>query len=176
VRAVRHWLARVLPGRAAGVLYPLSSSPVPLVALGTLAGWHHGSPFRVGINAAFGSWFAYRALVLADSDFAVTAPLTAPSPCDSCADKPCITACPAGAVGTDTFEAPACFGHRLQAGSDCAARCRARAACPVASEHRYSEAQTAYHYGRSLESLRRYAEEGLLDGVGPLTPRPDNRG
>lgn len=162
VRTCADWFAAELPSAAFEILYPLRDSPVPLVELGTLAGWHHASPFRVGINDAFGSWFAYRALALADSHLPVTTSAGYGNPCDTCLDKPCITACPAGAVQQGGFDAPACYDHRLADGSSCAAQCAARAACPVGRDHAYGSDQMAYHYGRSLGSLRQYRDEGLL--------------
>lgn len=159
---VADWFSSVLPGVRTEILYPLTDSPVPLVELGTLAGWHYASPFRVGINDAFGSWFAYRALVLADSDLPATPAMAGSNPCDGCVTQPCIRACPAGAVHKEKFDASACYDHRLTSGSNCASTCMARAACPVAREHTYSPSQTAYHYERSLISLRRYREEGVI--------------
>ncbi len=162
VRVVTEWLSRTQPGMAAEILYPLTDSPVPLVELGALAGWHHSSPFRVGIGSAFGSWFAYRALALADSDLPVTKPMEGPKPCDSCIARPCISACPAGAAQIERFEADACYDHRLTSCSSCASTCQARAACPVAREHAYMPDQMAYHYGRSLSSLKEYRKKGLI--------------
>jgi len=144
------------------ILYPPSSSTVPLIQLGELAGWHHASKFGIGINADWGSWFAYRALVLADSRFAPVARPADASPCDTCRDKPCIAACPATAVTDEAFLAARCFGHRLADGSACAQTCHARLACPVAQAHRYGPEQMRYHYGRSLETLRDYRKRGLV--------------
>jgi len=162
VRTLEGWFADELPEVPLEILYPLRDSPVPLVELGTLAGWHHSSPFRIGINDAFGSWFAYRALVLVDSQLPVTASPGYGNPCASCLDTPCIKACPAGAVQKGGFDAPACYDHRLAAGSSCAAQCLARAACPIGRDHAYGPDQTSYHYGRSLDSLRKYRDEGLI--------------
>ncbi|WP_286831687.1 MULTISPECIES: hypothetical protein [Kordiimonas] len=143
-------------------LYPPSDNPVPLIRMGELAGWHHTSKFRVGINRDWGSWFAYRALVLADSRFTPVSRPRDTSPCDACEDKPCIKACPAAAVTDGEFLSGRCFDHRLSDGSSCAEACQARLACPVAAEHRYEADQVRYHYSRSLESLRSYRKRGLV--------------
>lgn len=145
-------------------LFPLEDYAAPLMALGAHAGWHHPSPFMVGINKAWGSWFAYRALVLTDSDFTATKPEVWGSPCVSCADKPCMAACPAGAVAHAGFRAESCFAHRLTPASSCAETCHARTACPVGAQHRYNEVQMRYHYGRSLESLKAYAQDRAKTG------------
>ncbi|PIW50262.1 MAG: hypothetical protein COW18_03920 [Zetaproteobacteria bacterium CG12_big_fil_rev_8_21_14_0_65_54_13] len=137
------------------LLYPLQPGTLPLQQLGKLAGWHHASPFRIGVNARWGSWFAYRAAVLADTAFTPTLVMDGASPCDSCMEKPCIAACP---VVSSAGEIPlqACMDERLKPGSRCAMSCLARTACPVMAVARYEPEQIAYHYGRSLETIGNY--------------------
>ena len=137
------------------LVFPQQAGVIPLQRLGQLAGWHHDSPLRIGVNARWGSWFAYRAVALADTSFAATPSLIEPSPCASCMDKPCITACPVASKDGD-IKLDACMDERLRAGSPCAKTCLARLACPVMADERYSQEQIAYHYGRSLETIRRY--------------------
>lgn len=149
------------------ILYP-GPYPVPLQQFGALAGWHQPSPLGIGINARFGLWFAYRVAFLTSLELplvSLSPPASfspsSPSPCASCADKPCITSCPARAVSAEeAFSIPACTAFRLQQDSDCAEQCLARLACPVASEHRYSQAQLRYHYRRSLRSIKAFALSG----------------
>jgi hypothetical protein len=93
---VSRWFAGYLPGRRYRMLYP-GEQPLGLQQLGKLAGWHQPSPFMVGIDTEWGSWFAYRAVVLVDTDLPVTPRRDTTSPCDRCVDKPCVSACPAGA-------------------------------------------------------------------------------
>ena len=138
----RHWR----------IVYP-GDSPLGLQRLGELAGWHHASPFMVGIDAEWGSWFAYRAVVLADSDFPVSVAETRPHPCAACRARPCVAACPAGALH-DGFALAACSDFRLEAGSPCAEGCLARLACPLGVQHRYDAAQIRHSYARSLAMLR----------------------
>ncbi len=133
---------------------------VALQRLGELAGWHHPSPFWVGINAAWGSWFAYRAVILTDSDLAITQAIEATSPCDTCTGKMCIGNCPAGALygngETASERMQTCLEFRMLPGSACRKRCLARNACPIGTEHRYAEHQMTYHYLHSLDAIRRY--------------------
>lgn len=150
---VRQWMTSEQPAAEFSVLYP-GTTAVDLQALGQMAGWHHPSPFMVGINARNGPWFAYRALILARCDLAPTPPETDHSPCTTCTNAPCITACPPGAAARQSFNLKACLTERCSENSPCADRCLARLACPVAHEQRYPMAQIRHSYGRSLADLR----------------------
>lgn len=141
-----------LQTRRYDILYP-GRLPLDLQALGTQAGWHHPSPFWVGVNNRYGSWFAYRALILADSNFAPTTPWAEPSPCTSCATQPCISACPAQALQDGQLNLERCLNHRRQPESSCRYQCLARNACPVGSEHRYDATQMQHHYAASLKFI-----------------------
>lgn len=152
VATVRAWFARQLPGRLFSIVYP-GDAPIGLQALGKLAGWHHESPFRVGINAAWGTWFAYRAVALADTALAPTPPTPGASPCLACAEPPCVSACPAGALEAREFSLPRCVSYRRRPDSRCRATCIARTSCPVRTEHRYADAQIAHSYSRSLRMI-----------------------
>lgn len=152
---VSEYFATGQAGVAYQCLYP-GPAPLNLPAWGELAGWHHASPLRVGINAVWGTWFAYRALVLAATDLPLSVPLLSASPCVTCADQPCIRHCPAAALVSGTLQLDTCVSWRRQPASACSDRCLARLACPVASAQRYSDAQVRYHYGVSMDFIRQY--------------------
>ncbi|MCW8983559.1 MAG: hypothetical protein OQK13_05910 [Gammaproteobacteria bacterium] len=133
------------------IIYP-GDQPLSLQQLGSLAGWHHPSPFMVGINSEWGSWYAYRAVVLADSHFEPTQPVASESPCETCGSRLCVDSCPGGAL-EDGFELQRCVGYRKLKGSNCKDRCLARMSCPVAPQHRYSEEQIRYHYSISMRMI-----------------------
>lgn len=158
-QAVCRWFAEHCPGHRARLLYP-GDSPVGLQRLGQLAGWHHASPFRIGIQPGWGSWFAYRVVLVTDTALPLTTPLDTESPCTRCADTPCITACPADALADRDFSLARCIAYRCQPDSPCASTCLARLACPVGSEHRYDEAQIRHGYGQSLTMIRHYHAQG----------------
>lgn len=153
--AVSAWFAAQLPGQSFSFVYP-GDAPIGLQTLGKLAGWHHESPFRVGINATWGSWFAYRALVLADTALDPTPPLAGESPCAGCATQPCVSACPGKALDDHAFSLPKCIAYRKQPGSRCRITCIARTSCPVRPEHRYTDAQIAHSYSRSMAMIERH--------------------
>ena len=137
------------------IIYP-GESALDLQQLGQLAGWHHPSPFKVGINKHWGSWFAYRAVILTNTAFKATARIDDTSPCNSCHRTPCIEACPAGAMANNDFRLQACVDYRKQANSSCKDRCLARLRCPVAAHHRYSDEQIHYHYSVSMRVIEKF--------------------
>ena len=138
------------------LLYPLTQYLVPLTQLGEVANWSHPAPIGQGINPEYGVWFAYRTAFLLNGRFpTITHPPTA-SPCQSCVEKPCISACPSSAVTQTNFDIFACTDFRVEPASPCADRCLARIACPVAPEHRYTLAQIQYHYTQSLATIKAY--------------------
>lgn len=108
------------------------------------------SPIGIFIHADYGLWHAWRAAFL----FAEAADLPPrderPSPCASCAGRPCLTACPVDAFAPDGFDAERCAGHiSATAGADCLALgCRARHACPVGQEYAYAPDQAAFHMAK----------------------------
>jgi epoxyqueuosine reductase len=158
VQTIGRWFAECLPGVRFRLIYP-GDTPVGLQALGKLAGWHHAAPFMLGIDGEWGSWFAYRAVALANSRFWPFFAADRSNPCLSCPEQPCIAACPADAMAGGQFSLTHCAGHRLQAGSGCAHGCFARSACPVGAEHRYADDQMRHVYAQSLAMLRKYSAE-----------------
>jgi hypothetical protein len=105
------------------------------------------SPIGLLIHPEYGLWHGYRGALA----FAESLPLPIrdprPSPCESCAQRPCLSTCPAGAFGPEGYDVPACTGHlALPAGADCLQTgCRARRACPVGRDYHYPADQAALH-------------------------------
>jgi epoxyqueuosine reductase len=155
VRTIRLWMSEFQPDNRYAILYP-GSDTIDLQRLGALAGWHNASPFMVGIDAEWGTWYAYRAVVLADTRFVPSALVDRSSPCAACQTRPCIAACPASAMADGEFSLQKCVAWRQQADSPCAFNCLARVACPVGSKHRYCTEQLAHTYSISLQSIREY--------------------
>lgn len=155
VRTVRHWMAQCQPRNTYDILYP-GLHAIGLQRLGQLAGWHHAAPFMVGIDAEWGSWFAYRAVVLADTRFEPTRPVKTAHPCDTCDHRVCVSSCPAGALDGGKFDLGKCVAYRKQDGSRCKATCVARVSCPLGSAHRYSEEQIRHSYSISMRVIEQY--------------------
>ena len=155
VRAVEQWFDREFSGCAHEIVYP-GEIPVGLQALGTLAGWHHPSPLKVGIHQHWGTWYAYRVVLLAASDFSPSQPESGSAPCDACPGKACISSCPAGALDEGALRLEKCVAYRKSASSLCKTTCIARCSCPVGSEHRYDDEQIRHTYTISMQAIDRY--------------------
>lgn len=155
VDTVQRWFAQCQPHNTYEILYP-GDYPIGLQRLGQLAGWHHPTPFMVGIDREWGTWYAYRAVIVADTAFAPTQPLQEASPCASCVHTACISHCPGAALAGGRFDLAKCITYRKQAGSSCKATCLARISCPVGSRHRYCDEQIHHTYSLSMRVIEQY--------------------
>ena len=156
IRHTTHFVENYLEDDTWRLLYP-SDLFFPLNELGELAGWGKSSPLFIGIHAEYGLWWAYRTVFLTKKPLPLSGQEVQPHPCDSCVDKPCISICPASALGLDAaFNIYACADYRAEANSQCSHQCMARLACPVGAQHRYTREQIDYHYGLSLETIKAY--------------------
>ena len=123
------------------------------------------SPVGVLIHPEHGLWHSYRgALAFADAIDCPPPEQTA-SPCESCIEKPCLSACPVGAYTPGRYDLAACAEHLRGPGGDICAtlNCRARGACPVGALYRYSDAQTLFHMSNFRRSIQRHVGAGLLE-------------
>ena len=147
-----------LGGPAHEVIYP-SEILLPLGRMAELAGWGSSSPLGLSINDRFGLWLAHRIVFLVDAPLETLTGATA-HPCTTCADTPCVTACPAGAVSVeDGFNVAKCSHLRIAPYSPCADKCLARLACPIGTEHTYGQDQMEHHYASGLASIKRWYSE-----------------
>lgn len=157
------WTRRVLDGVAdglgAGALYPFSVPYLPFQrwALGT--GAVFPSPIGPLIDPEYGLWHAYRGALAFDKRLELPPTPGHRRPCDDCADKPCLTACPVGAFTPSgesmaPYDVPACVAHVASASGNACLEdgCLARRACPVGQEHVYRPAQARFHMERFLKA------------------------
>jgi epoxyqueuosine reductase len=77
-------------------------------------------------------------------DWRIDLPVPAMNPCDTCADKPCLTACPVLALSLSGYDVPSCKAH-IDTDARCRKACRVRMACPVSQTYSRDPAQTAFH-------------------------------
>lgn len=125
---------------------PSPSAAFPISTAARQAGWGHRSRMGLTIHPRHGLWVACRAAILVSDPIPEDLEPPAPSPCTTCADAPCVSACPIDAVGGPTgVDLVPCFTERLRPEAACGAACAARLSCPVGATFRYSDAQIAHH-------------------------------
>lgn len=152
--AVGH-LARNLDAIA---VYPFRMDPpYPFLTWARRAGAGHVSPLGLNIHPIYGLWHAYRAALLFPVAFDLPKQANNPSPCDGCAARPCLTACPVSAFDGSRYDVSACAGHTATPlGSDCMSRgCLARHACPVGQTYAYEPPQAQFHMQAFLAARRK---------------------
>lgn len=125
--------------------YPYDRPYPPILTWAGAAGVGKPSPLGLMIHPTYGLWHAYRAAFI--GPVAVPERLSQPHPCDSCADKPCLSACPVVAFTADGYDVEACRAHIVSlAEAACMSNaCNARRACPVGTGYRYEPAHAQFH-------------------------------
>ena len=159
---LNRWSERVL-GELGAVwgavaLFPFGGPPYrPFVAWAKRAEAVAESPLGMLIHPDYGLWHAYRGALAFAEAIELPPRDTRPRPCDSCDDKPCLTACPVGAFTGESYDVPACVAHISgPAGADCMALgCRARRACPVGGGYLYEPEQAEFHMQHFVDARRR---------------------
>ncbi|MGB0865048.1 MAG: hypothetical protein ACPGSC_00985 [Granulosicoccaceae bacterium] len=151
-------LQQYFPAVARERLFPSEDCPVALQRLMAQAGWHAPSPLGIGMHPEFGLWSACRAVWWLGAELVADYPVAEPKDhCLRCVERPCLAACPGDALSAGQMPLlERCADYRLREVSKCADTCLARKACPVASEHRYSDEQLHYHYELARSAISRY--------------------
>jgi len=105
------------------------------------------SPLGILIHPQYGLWHGYRAAL--GFSFRIDAPVTQAShPCDTCTERPCLTACPVDAISMTGFHVPTCRTYLAKESgkkSCMISGCLARNACPVGEGFRYPPEQLKFH-------------------------------
>jgi hypothetical protein len=150
--ALDRWSLRVISELGqdldATAIFPFRGPPwEPFLRWAQLAEPVFQSPIGMLIHPDWGLWHAWRGALAFHQRFDLPKPDRRTSPCESCAEKPCLTACPVRAFTPAGYNVQACTAHiSTLEGVDCIYRgCRARLACPVGAQHRYSSAQMQFH-------------------------------
>ena len=176
---LNRWTERVLGGVAehlgAEVYFPFGGPPYrPFVAWAKRAAPVRESPLGMLIHPDYGLWHAYRGALAFTARLDLPPRDSRPRPCDDCAEKPCLNACPVEAfapTGYDwAYDWAACTAHlgRPQ-GADCLELgCRARRACPIGRGYLYEPGQAELHmraFLRARGEVEPRAETGAGESV-----------
>lgn len=145
------WSRRVL-GKLACELggkawFPFGGPPYhPFYTWALRTGQTWDSPVRLLVHARQGLMVSFRGALGLRERYDLT---TAEKPCDAC-EKPCLSACPAGAISAAGYDVPKCHTFLDQPeGKDCLnGGCLVRRACPVSQAYARLPEQSAYHMSR----------------------------
>ena len=145
------WSERVIGVMATEIeaepLFPFGGPPYqPFIAWAQRSGRAWQSPAGLLVHDRAGLMVSYRgALALPER---LNLPPLPACPCDSCNDKPCLTACPVNALSAASgYDVAGCHTYLGSvAGGDCmASGCQARRACPVSQSYARLAARSAFH-------------------------------
>ena len=148
-------------------LYPFDATPAwPFQHWAARCEPVHPSPLGLFIHPEYGLWHAYRAAIVLAEPIEWPAPTPVASPCQTCADRPCLSRCPVAAFSASGYDVPTCARHlQSTAGADCLqSGCLARRACPVGADYQQLPAQNAFHMRAFLKAVT--ATSSLLDSTG----------
>lgn len=160
------WSGRVLAELGARLgaraLFPFERPYLPFQRWAVRAEACHPSPLGLLIHPNYGLWHGYRGALLFAEAMGLPPPDLRPSPCASCAARPCLSACPASAFGRTGYDVPACARH-LAGPPEAACMdlgCLARRACPIGRDYRYEPAQARFHMRAFLKENHRFDATG----------------
>ncbi len=144
------WSARVI-GRIAEecggtALFPFGGPPfLPFIGWALRTGRAWQSPVGLLVHDEAGLMVSWRGALALPRRLELPAP--GAKPCDSCAARPCIGACPANALHEGGYDVPLCHAHlATPEGESCmTGGCLVRRACPVSRRHDRPAAQSAFH-------------------------------
>lgn len=146
---MNRWSERVIGDIAerlgAQAVFPFGGPPYqPFFDWAKRSGRAHPSPVGLLVHDRAGLMVSYRgALAFAER---LNLPATAPSPCKSCAARPCRNACPVDALKGNHYDVPRCKDDLDRPENDCMDQgCAARRACPISQSYGRQPAQSAFH-------------------------------
>ncbi len=146
---IDRWSRRVIGQLAcdlgAKALFPFGGPPWhPFHRWALRSGQVWESPVRLLVHANQGLMVSFRgALALKE---VVTLRAAPDDPCAPCS-KPCLEACPVGALAGGGYDLPRCHGYLdSTAGADCMGQgCAVRRACPLSQRYARIAEHSAYH-------------------------------
>ena len=141
-------VGRIATDFGAEAVYPFGGPPYePFIAWAKASGRFSQSPVGMLIHDTVGLMISLRGALRVPGRHPLPQ-AGGSNPCDTCRDRPCLTACPVGALSGDApYDVAACKSHvGAPAGTDClTGGCLVRRACPVQPVGGRDPAQSAFH-------------------------------
>lgn len=144
------WSTRVVKALAdhlgGTAIFPFGGPPyAPFQRWAVESGRAWPSPVGLLVHDIAGLWVSYRGAIAVPFD--VRQSQVPAKPCDTCADQPCLSACPVGALTAGGYDLPRCHTHLDGAGAaTCMTQgCEVRASCPQGQSYGRMPAQSAFH-------------------------------
>lgn len=149
---IDRWSTRVVGDLAsrlgAQAFYPFGGPPyTPFIDWALKSGRAFSSPTGMLVHDDVGLMISYRGALHFPEMFEIPTPSRV-SPCETCADQPCTTACPVGALGADApYDLTTCHSYLdTNPGQSCMVNgCIARRACPPSKGAARHPNQSALH-------------------------------
>lgn len=138
-------------------LFPFDGPPYhPFQRWAARSGNAFPTPIGPLLHPVYGMWHAYRGALSIERRLDLPENEDSPSPCDACADQPCLSTCPVGAFSREGYDVPACLDllEREPTGECFSTGCMARKACPVGKEFIYEKAQARFHMEKFVKAQR----------------------
>lgn len=141
-------IAPIAEGVGATPYYPSDPPYMPFQQWAMRSEGLTASPLGILIHPDYGLWHGYRGALAFRQRIDAETIAERLSPCDDCVEKPCLSACPAGAISGSGFAVDPCRAHLVtdEGRAGCmTAGCLARNACPVGAAYRYPPEQLRFH-------------------------------
>lgn len=143
------WSARVIAGLAvslgAEALFPFGTPALPFIRWALRSKRSHTSPVGLLVHDEAGLMVSFRGALLFPGRLDL--PETPENPCTTCDKKPCLSACPVGALTGDGYNLAKCHAFLdTPNGAACmSGGCLVRQSCPVSKSYGRRAEQSAYH-------------------------------
>ena len=147
---IDRWSLRVIGDLAthfdAEALFPFGGSPyAPFLSWALKSGRAWNSPVGMLVHDTLGLMISYRG-ALRFKQMPKIEPGQSENPCDTCIDRPCMTACPVNAITAEDYDTDACASHLRQNPEEgCMNGCFVRLACPYSAGAERNPAQSRFH-------------------------------
>ena len=149
---IDRWSRRVISELASGIggtaHFPFGEPLHPFMGWAIRSGRAWSSPVRLLVHDTAGMMVSYRGAILIPERLDLTA--TGPSPCETCQDRPCLSACPVEALTANLYDLDACHAFLdTENGAECMQKgCAVRRSCPISVTYGRMAAQSAFHMER----------------------------